>query len=116
MSEEALPRTPGDYLKASRAVENGWKVADRHPLRLAVLASFTADFIRPFVVVAADALGLAVRPWFGPFGQFEQLVLAPGSALWVDPPGAIWLAMRIEDVDPQLLADFPRLSPPERGQ
>jgi FkbH-like protein len=116
MTVLALPRTPGEYLKTSRVVENHWKTIEQRPLRLAVLASFTADFVRPFLVVEANAAGIAVSPWFAPFGQFEQVVLDPTSALWAEPVGAVWLAMRIEDVDPLLVTDFPDLSVVQRTE
>ena len=85
-------------------------------VRLAVLSSFTADFLRPYVVVEAAALGLRVAPWFGPFSAFEPQVLDPHAPLWAEPRDVIWLAMRIEDVEPELAHEWPALAAPARSQ
>ena len=106
--------TPAEYLRAARAIEAGW-TAGITPKRIKVLASFTADFLRPFLIVEADRLGLALRPWFAPYGQFEQLVLDPASALWAEPPDIVWVALRLEDVDPRLADELPELGSAERA-
>jgi FkbH-like protein len=84
---------------------------DATALRLAVLASFTADFLKPHLVVEAADLDLRVMPWIAPFGMFEQQVLANDSPLWSEPVGAVWLTMRIEDVEPNLVHELPAIGP-----
>jgi FkbH-like protein len=73
--------------------------------RLAVLASFTADFMAPYISVESSKIGHPVEPWFGPFSQFEQVVLDAESEFNVSPPQIVWIAMRLEDVDPMLEID-----------
>jgi FkbH-like protein len=75
-------------------------------MKLGVLASFSAQFLDPYLVVASHRSGVPVAPWFGPLNQFEQLVLDRQSQLWQAAPEVIWLAMRLEDVEPDLLAEF----------
>lgn len=60
-------------------------------LKLAVLSTFTAEPLKPFWE--------SIDPWFGPFGQLEQMVLDGTSELWRQSPDALWIALRIEDVD-----------------
>ena len=114
MSSAESPSSPAEYLRAARALEARWTESGTRVLRLAALASFTADFVRPFLVVEADRLGVSLRPWFAPFGQFEQVVLDPASSLWSETTDAIWLALRLEDVDPKLLEEFPEMDPAQR--
>lgn len=78
---------------------------------LAVLASFSAQLMAPYLVVASHRSGVPVEPWFGPFNQFEQLVLDTESALWRISPEVVWLAARLEDAEPDLLWEFHRMGP-----
>ncbi len=68
-----------------------------------MLSTFTAELLRPFVIVECQRLNCPVRPWFGPFGQLEQLVLDERSALWQHAPDVLWIALRLEDVDRHLI-------------
>lgn len=70
---------------------------------LAVLSSFTTEVLKPYLVVAAHDAGLDVDPWFGPFGQLDQMVLPTDSPLWKASPRVVWLAVRPEDIDPDWL-------------
>src|SRR5262249_19316332 len=63
---------------------------------------FTAELLRPALIVESHALGYRIEPWFAPFGQFEQMILDADSPLWRHRPDVIWLALRLEDVDRQL--------------
>jgi FkbH-like protein len=112
----APPEGPAHYLRQSREVEARWKERGEQVTRFAVLGSFTVDFLRPFLIVEGDRIGVAIDPWFGPFGQFEQLVLDGGSALWARPVDVAWVALRIEDVDPRLAQELPSLGPEERQE
>lgn len=100
-----------DTLKHAREIEQGWETP---PGKLAVLASFTANFLEPFLVSQADQHGLALKPWFGPFNQFEQVVLDPSSPLFDETTTAIWVSLRLEDVDRHLVTDFPTLNHEEK--
>jgi FkbH-like protein len=80
-------------------------------MKLGVLASFSAQFLDSYLVVASHRSGVPVAPWFGPCSQFEQLVLDRQSQLWQVAPEVIWFAVRLEDVEPDLLAEFPQMGP-----
>ncbi|HTU24593.1 MAG TPA: HAD-IIIC family phosphatase [Pirellulales bacterium] len=94
------PVKPAEYLRAAREIEAGSRAG---VASLAVLSTFTAELLKPFVIVESDALGCPLRPWFGPFGQLEQLVLDERSQLWQLAPDVLWIALRLEDVDPHLI-------------
>ncbi len=72
---------------------------------MAVISTFTAELLKPFLIVECHRIGCPVTPWFGPFGQLEQLVLDDGSALWQPEPEVVWIALRLEDVDRHLVHD-----------
>src|SRR5688572_9563752 len=104
--------TPAEFERLARHLRE----QPREPAtKLAVLASFLASFIAPYLVVASHRSGVPVEPWFGPFNQFEQLVLDDASDLWRYEPDVIWLAARLEDVEPDLLAQLFEIGP-EAGQ
>lgn len=114
MPPRSMNRFPkaADYFKRARDLEAGAAAPDQRDVTsVAVLSSFTADFLRPYLIVEAAELGLSVRPWFGPFGAFEQQVLDDRAPLWAQLPEVVWIAMRIEDVDPQLVHDLPEIGP-----
>jgi FkbH-like protein len=73
------------------------------PLRVAVLASCSLDFIRSQLVVAGARAGFRLAPYFGPFGQIEQELQSPDSGLWREPPDVLVLMIRPEDVAPDAL-------------
>ncbi|MBX7099998.1 MAG: HAD-IIIC family phosphatase [Myxococcaceae bacterium] len=97
--------TPAEIMRQARTL----KASGVPTRKLAVLSSFTAGFLEPSLVVESHGLGFALSPWFGPFNQFEQLVLSPASELWAQQPDALWIAMRVEDVDPRLASELPAL-------
>ena len=73
--------------------------------------TFTADFLKPFLVVEAERLDCPLRPWFGPFGQLEQLVLDDRFDLWQQAPDVLWIAVRLEDVDRHLIHESTAIGP-----
>src|SRR5207249_239115 len=87
---------PADYHRLAREIEAGDAGQFQ---RLAVLSTFTAELLRPFLIVECQRLGCPVRPWFGPFQQLEQMVLDAASRLWQEAPDVLWIALRLEDVD-----------------
>jgi FkbH-like protein len=95
--------TPAEFERLARRL----RAQCQQPVtRLSVLASFSAQFMSAYLVVASHRSGVPVEPWFGPFNQFEQLVLEPQSELWRTAPDVIWLAPRLEDLEPDLLVRF----------
>lgn len=102
------PAKPAEYLRAARQIEADPSV---RPRTLGVLSTFTAELMRPYLVVESHELGNPLRPWFGPFGQLEQLALDPSSALWQQSPDVLWIALRLEDVDRSLVHEFAEIGP-----
>jgi FkbH-like protein len=93
------PFKPAEYLKRAREIEATWGDG---AATLGVISTFTAELLRPFVIVESEQLGCLVRPWFAPFGQLEQLVLDDDSALWRQNPEVLWIALRLDDVERHL--------------
>src|SRR5262249_16630461 len=79
LSERTAPASTA--LRRAREIEATWAAMGLEPKRVGILASFMANFVRPFLVLEAETLGLALSPWFAPFGQFEQMVLDASSPL-----------------------------------
>ncbi len=102
------PTKPAEYLRLAREIE---ALPAAGAVKLAVLSTFTAELLRPFVVVECQRLNCPVRPWFGPFGQLEQQVLDDRSPLSEQSPGVLWIAVRLEDVDRHLVHDSSAIGP-----
>ncbi|HEX9886202.1 MAG TPA: HAD-IIIC family phosphatase, partial [Longimicrobiales bacterium] len=98
--------THAEVMRRARAIEAA--LPEDAP-RLAVLATFTAGTLAPYLTVDSHDAGFPLRPWIGPFGQLEQIVMAEDSGLWEADPAAVWIALRVEDVDPHLAVDVPDL-------
>jgi len=96
---------PAEYVRLARELAAAPR-ADALPQRVAILASHTFEFIRPFLVVEGAQLGLAITPYFAPFGQFEQALAAPLTPDHAAGPDALVLAMRPEDLDPDAVVRF----------
>jgi FkbH-like protein len=99
-------RTPADYHRLSGEIESS---SGDPACKLAVLASFTAQLLRPYIVVESTALGCRTAPWFAPFGQLEQVLMNEASPLWKDDYDVIWIAFRLEDLDRHLQNEHPEL-------
>lgn len=100
----------GEYLRRAREIEAS---LDGSETPLAVLSSFTVDFLKPYLTVCGADEGLPIRPWCGPFGQLEQQVLDDQSALWQARPRCIWIMLRLEDVLPRCVEDYHSWKTPE---
>jgi FkbH-like protein len=89
-----LTPTPAAYLKAARRVD---EITGLRALRVAVLSTFTAEFLAPYLRVEGARRGLNITPWFAPWGQLEEQALDPTSALYAEQPDAIVVLARLED-------------------
>lgn len=99
------PLKAADYHRLARAL-SAQQYAGMTPLRLAVLSSYSAEFLRPFLVVESARRSLAAEVRFGAFGQFEQELVDPASPLWGFSPDVVVVAMRPEDVDVDAVERF----------
>lgn len=92
--------TRADCLKLAAALEQNPPLGLR-PVKLAVLATFTADMLRPYMIVEAARRGMALSWWAGPYGQVEQQVVDPRSGLYAVQADAVLLLLRMADVAAQ---------------
>lgn len=69
------------YRQARALSKSPRRAPARRCVRLAVLASYTTDFLADLLPVAADRNGLAVEFAATPFAQLEQVLLAPQPVL-----------------------------------
>lgn len=97
-----LTATPASYLQAARMLGSG-QVPGLVPLRLAVLSTYSAQFLQPYLTVEGGVRGFAVTPWFGAFGQIEQEALEASSGLYAQKPDVIVILARLEELAPALV-------------
>ena len=102
---QELKPSVASYLKAARQIEAG-DLKGLKTVNLAFLSTFTADQLRPYIMVDSAAKGLLVRPYFAPFNQLEQQVLDKNSSLYKSEPDTVVIATRLEDTNPNLIYKF----------
>jgi FkbH-like protein len=102
------PLKTTEYLREARRIEATFTPATP---TLALLATFTADLLKPYLLVESERRGLPLRPWFGPFQQLEQMVLDDASPLWQQRPAVLAICLRLEDVDRYLPDEAAELGP-----
>ncbi|MGH9642069.1 MAG: HAD-IIIC family phosphatase [Terriglobales bacterium] len=87
---------------------------DKLPLtkfKLAILRSFTVEPILPLLRAEAFAYGIDLDIHLGDFNTYVQEIVDIGSSLYRFAPNAVVLAVRAEDVAPDLTRLFADLSP-----
>ena len=90
------------------------QLRDKLPLtkfKLAILRSFTVEPIVPLLRAEAFAYGIDLEIHLGDFNTYVQDIVDAGSSLYRFAPNAVVLAVRTEDVAPDLSRDFADLSP-----
>ncbi|MGB3223695.1 MAG: HAD-IIIC family phosphatase [Desulforhopalus sp.] len=78
----------------------------RGSVKVAVLGSFTLDFIAEGLKLAFASLGFKADIYIAPYGQFYQEVLNPESELFKFSPDIIFLAVNPEDLVSIKKGDF----------
>ena len=73
--------TPASYLNAAKLIEKG-AFEELRSINVAFLSTFTAEFVRPYLVAESAPRGILAKPQFGPFNQIEQQVFDPDSPLY----------------------------------
>ncbi|MDP3920137.1 MAG: HAD-IIIC family phosphatase [Candidatus Omnitrophota bacterium] len=109
---DALKPTPASYLKAEREISTGKEGSLRH-VRVAVLGTFTTNYLKPYLTVEGARRGLSIDAYFGPFNQMEQETLDESSALYQFDPDVVIVASRLEEMTPDLVNRFLKLSAEE---
>jgi len=81
------------------------------PFKLAILRSFTVEPIVPLLRSEAFAHGIDLEVHVGDFNTYVQDMLDSQSSLYRFAPHAVVLAVRTEQVAPELWRDFADLAP-----
>jgi len=97
-----LTPSPASYLQAARALDSG-QVTGLIPLRLAVLSTYSAQCLEPYLTVEGAVRGFGVTLWFAGFGQIEQEALDASSGLYAQQPDVIVILARLEELAPALI-------------
>jgi FkbH-like protein len=103
---------PAPYINAARRIDS-WAGEDLRPVRVSVLSSFTAEILRPYIVVEGARRGMHVRLHFCPFNQIEIQALNPTSELYKSQPDVIVIALQLEDIAPNVVWRYAGLSTAE---
>jgi FkbH-like protein len=74
--------------------------AGGRPVRIALLSSYVLDPLVPFLDVECRRAGLAPAFHVGPFNQYTQEALNPGSGLYAFAPEVIFVGLDLEDLFP----------------
>ncbi len=106
--------TFNDYLRHLKAVEDAASGAT--PLRVAVLRSYTLEPIEPVLRLRLLLEGFRPSFWFGGYNQYAQEVLDPQSGLHAFGPDLVLLMVRLDEVMPEFIDDFPARSSSEWQQ
>ncbi len=111
------PKIPGGLLSREELARLARQIAEERPAELrwmkaAVLASFTTDFLKPYLIVESARRGIGLDLWLGPYGQIEQQALDAGSALHAEQPDVVLILPRLEDLAPELGHRFVAQSAP----
>ena len=104
-----LEPKPAPYISAARQIASS-SSDDLRLVRVSMLSSFTAEVLRPYLVVEGARLGLHILPHFCPFNQIEIQALDPMSDLYQSQPDVIVVALRLEEVAPNLVWRYVALS------
>ena len=78
----------------------------RSTVRIAVLRSFVIDQLEKFLVVDAYKCGIKTNIFLGGYNQFHQEIYDEQSSLYSYKPDIVILAVRLEDLYPQLFSDY----------
>ena len=93
-------------MQAGRQIAALREVLGRVSIRIGCVSSFTFEPIKPALELQALRAGLALDAYVGPYGQFEQELINPSSALAAFKPDVVLLAIRLQDVCPALYDSF----------
>jgi FkbH-like protein len=89
-----------EYSRLARELASGSEKDGLVPIRLVILASFTATLLDPFLKVEAARHGFWADVFHGGFGQFEQVLLGDAWRARDGVTEVLVVAMRPEDLAP----------------
>lgn len=111
---DAHPTAAG-YARAARAIGRINALAEGtterpsprlRPLDVALLASFTIDPLRPYLIVEMARTGFDAQVYLAPYNSVSQELLDPGSGLARRAPQLVIVAQLLDDVSPALSYEF----------
>jgi FkbH-like protein len=76
------------------------------PLKVALLSSFSIEFIKKPLTVLAFVNGMHVEVYLSGFGQFQQEIRNPASGLYAFSPDAVILSVEGPDWFPEIYRDY----------
>lgn len=100
-----------DFLRRLPDVEGDG--AERTPLRVAVVRSYTVETIEPVLRLRLLLDGYQPDVWFGGYNQYQIEVLDPGSELYSFDPDVVLMMVRIEEALPEFIDGFANRTPDE---
>lgn len=101
--------TRADYLRlAKELAEHSLGTETK---RVAVLAAFTTDFLKPCLAVESARRALPIEVWLAPYGQIEQQALDSHSLLYSQKPDVILILPLLEQLAPELSYRFLAYTP-----
>lgn len=106
---------PAEYIALARQAScaPSGALPPHRRIRLAFLSNLTLHFLDPYLKVEGLRRGLLPDNYFGPFGQFEQAILAEDSALKAHNPDILFLQISLEALDPDFFARYLTVSSSE---
>src|SRR5688500_7426963 len=99
-----------DYLRHLPSVEQ--QTTDARPLRVAVLRSYTVEPIEPVLKLRLLLDGFRPSFWFGGYNQYVQELFDTSGGLQTFRPDVILVLVRIEELLPDFVGQFPSQSGP----
>lgn len=102
-----LEKEPG--LRTINFLANAAKRSDAaglKPFKVALLSSFSIEFLHPFLVGIGFLNRLKIEIYQAGFNQFRQEILDPRSGLYAFAPDAVVLAVEGKEVAPALYANY----------
>ncbi|MBF0429449.1 MAG: HAD family hydrolase, partial [Magnetococcales bacterium] len=84
------------------------------PIRVALLASFSIEFIQDALTALGMAHGLRILIYQAGFAQYHQEIIQPDSPLYAFKPDVVILAMEGERVIPAIYTDDLTLAPTDQ--
>lgn len=94
-----------EYLRHLQPVKDA--AAHRTPLRVAILRSYTLEPIEPVLQLRLLLDGFEPEFWIGGYNQYHQEVLDRGSGLYGFRPDLVLMMIRLEEVSPDFVEDYP---------
>lgn len=106
LAEVAANPTIVKTAQANRRFTELRALLQKAAVRVGCLSSFTFDPLKPLLELQGLRAGLGFDVYVGPFGQFEQELIDPGSALTAFKPEVVVLALRLQEICPAVHEAF----------